>query len=79
MLIILICILSSSDSIICELRGLNPPPDRTISITFHVLLPIHVWDWSDRSQIRLVFGNKDLGGWTIPVGNFGAPVRYVIT
>ena len=53
----------------------DPPPNRSLAVTFHVLLPIKVWNWNDNSHLQLVFGHDKMGKWDQPVGTFGAPVR----
>ena len=59
----------------CGIPGLNPPAHKCLAVTFHVLVPIKLWEWTDESRIHLVFGNAKLGKWKEPVGEFGAPKR----
>ena len=68
---------TTCDATTCDIPGFNPPAQKCLAITFHVLVPTKVWEWTEDSHIHLVFGHHKMGMWEQPVGDFGAPSRYV--
>ena len=45
-------------------------PQEGIAVTFHVLVPIAPWGWSSATKLAIVFGDRTLGQWKLPVGEF---------
>ena len=68
------CCRVSSES---DVSGLNVPADQSFQVTFHAIVPINLWGWSDKHEMFLVFGIQQLGYWRKHVGDFGTPNRYV--
>ena len=45
--------------------GLNAPPQKSVYLYFHVLVPKVFWEWSSNSSIiGIRFGHPKLGEWT---------------
>ena len=67
-------ILSSDDAmgspVDINTSGIYPSAENKIDITFHVLIPIKVWGWSDKCRVHLRFGHSKLGKWKKNIGNF---------
>ena len=52
-----------------HLVGLQSPAEKSIQVTFHVLVPLPLWDWGSTSCMHIRFGHKDLGLWKYDCGN----------
>ena len=55
--------------------GLAAPTERSVRLTFHVLIPKTFWEWDSNSHVRIRFGHLKLGEWS-DYGDF-QEVRYV--
>lgn len=44
-------------------KGFLLPDEESIKVTFHVILPLHFWEWDNTSKIGILFGHPGLGGW----------------
>ena len=55
---------------IIDTSGFQPPPDRTMKVTFHVLLPKEAWNWEKESCLCLQFDHPNLGQWKEDIGEF---------
>lgn len=53
-----------------DTTGFHPPPEKSLEVTFHVLLPTEVWNWGKKSHIHMRFGHPRLGEWIEDVGEF---------
>ena len=40
----------------------------SLNITFHVMVQMSAWSWSNDSQMTIRFGNPELGGWVKNAG-----------
>lgn len=60
------CIFSSPGSKIP--KGLTAGKDKSIAVTFHVLLPKQIWEWDVNSMMFIKFGDDELGGWNYHCG-----------
>ena len=61
-----ICILSYRPN--TDLRGLNAKRERSITVTFHCILPKLLWEWDEASSMHMRFEGPDLGHWKHNVG-----------
>lgn len=43
---------------------------RTITVTFHAIVPKALWKWDELSRMHIRFGHKDLGEWQHNTGVF---------
>ena len=59
-----------------ELKGLQSPVENSVPITFHVLVPLLLWDWDFSSHMHIRFGHKDLGSWEENCGDMTVH-RYI--
>lgn len=55
--------------------GIHADQDKSINVTFHVLVPLEMWNWNANSRIRIQFGHQRLGNWKFGIGEFCSP-RY---
>lgn len=53
-----------------SLDGINPSPEKTFRVVFHVLIPKDVWGWNNKTKVHLQFGHFKLGKWEAPIGEF---------
>ena len=53
-----------------DLTGFNPPPNKTLEVTFHALLPKEAWKWNIMSYMCIQFSHPRLGEWQKDVGDF---------
>ena len=53
-----------------NLKGLQAPPEKSIAVTFHAIVPKLLWECDDSSCMHIRFGHKDLGMWQHNVGDF---------
>ena len=45
-------------------QGFQVPPEQSIAITFHVVVPLPFWEWEDSiSSMHIRFGDDRLGNW----------------
>ena len=52
-----------------HLVGLQSTVEKSIRITFHVLVPLPLWDWDSTSScMHIRFGHKSLGHWKYDCG-----------
>ena len=51
-------------------KGLCAPADKSITISFHVLVPLDLWGWDATSKMHIHFDHKDLGAWNCNCGDF---------
>ena len=59
-------------------KGFLSPDEKSIKVTFHVILPVHFWGWDSTSKICIQFDNQDLGAWQYNCGIESFKQRYVI-
>ena len=71
----MLCLFYHRDVTTCDIPGFNPPPEKCLAVTFYVLVPTEMWEWSEGSRIHLLFGHSEMGNWECPVGDFGSPNR----
>jgi len=65
----------------CRLRGpvevnttgIRAGQDKSVAITFHVLVPLEAWNWNTASHIHIQFGHWRLGDWQRDIGEFLNP------
>ena len=50
--------------------GLRDPADQSVTISFHALVPLHLWGWDKTSKMHIHFDHKDLGHWNSNCGEF---------
>ena len=50
------------------LKGLNA--EDSIKVTFHCIVPQHLWEWDETSCIHMRFEGDALGNWKHNLGNF---------
>ena len=60
-----------------DTTGFLPPSEKTLKVTFHVLLPKDVWNWDQTSSMHMRFSHPKLGAWNKDVGKF-TNKRYII-
>ncbi len=48
--------------------GFKAPREKSIAITFHVLLPKWAWEWNAKSEVYIRFGHDELGHWEYDSG-----------
>jgi hypothetical protein len=53
-----------------DTSGFRPPPEKCLEFTFHVLLPMEVWNWGKKSHMHMRFSHPKLGEWKENVGEF---------
>ena len=53
-----------------DMSGFGYAQADSIAVTFHVLLPYHVWGWNERKKLVMYFGGQNLGNWRAGVGDF---------
>lgn len=58
-----------------DTTGIRAGQDKSIDVTFHVLVPLEAWNWNTNSHIHIQFGHWKLGNWRSDIGEFGSP-RY---
>lgn len=58
-----------------NLKGLEDSR-KSISVTFHAIVPKPLWDWDGTSCMHMRFDHKDLGKWHQNVGEF-KEIRYM--
>lgn len=51
-------------------KGLTAGKDKSVTVTFHVLLPKHIWEWNAKSRMFIRFGDWQLGNWKYDCGPF---------
>ena len=68
--------LRSQTAKLFDVTGFHPPEERTLEVTFHVLLPKEAWNWSQSSSMHMQFGHPKLGQWKQDIGSFTIK-RYV--
>ena len=55
---------------VSDLPGLTASFDKSIRVTFHVIVPKPLWEWNDSSCIHMRFDGKEMGDWKYNVGSF---------
>jgi len=58
-----------------DTTGIHAGQDKSIDVTFHVLVPLEAWNWDTKSCILIQFGHQRLGNWKCGIGEFCSP-RY---
>lgn len=53
-----------------DTTGMHPPPEKTVSVVFHVLIPTSIWGWNENCRVFLRFGHSKLGKWKKNIGDF---------
>jgi hypothetical protein len=53
-----------------DASGFLPPPERTLEVTFHVLVPADAWNWGKNSYMCMQFDHPKLGSWHHNAGEF---------
>ena len=53
-----------------DTTGVHISHDKSIAVTFHVIVPLEVWNWDNKSSIRIRFGHRKLGNWMCDIGDF---------
>jgi hypothetical protein len=55
-----------------DTTGFHPPAEKSLEVTFHVLVPKNVWNWDNtcKSHMHMQFGHPKLGEWKEDVGEF---------
>ena len=58
-----------------DTTGVHAGQDKSITITFHVLVPLEAWNWSKNANahIHIRFGHRKLGDWKSDIGKFFPP------
>ena len=59
-------------------KGFLSPDEKSIKVTFHVILPVPFWEWDLTSKICIQFDNQDLGAWQYNCGIESFNQRYII-
>ena len=58
-------------------QGFQAPPEKSIAVTFHVIVPLAFWEWEEStSRMHIQFGDYSLGLWK-DCGDF-IKLRYVL-
>ena len=55
---------------------MQAPPQKSILVTFHAIVPKPLWEWDDSSSMHIQFGHRDLGEWQHNTGVF-MEARYL--
>lgn len=53
-----------------DLDGLKGPPENSIAVTFHAIVPRALWKWDNSSHMHIRFEGGALGNWEHNVGDF---------
>lgn len=56
-----------------DTTGIHAGQDKSINVTFHVLVPLEAWNWNTNSHIHIQFGHWKLGNWKGDIGEFCSP------
>ena len=55
--------------------GFKPSDEKSMMVIFHAIVPLDIWEWNDKSEIYLRFGDPQFGNWKFDAGP-GQQIRY---
>jgi hypothetical protein len=63
-----------------HLRALQTDWNASIAVTFHCIVPKHMWEWDDTSVMYIRFEGDALGNWKHNLGKFqqGRYIMFIV-